>query len=82
MTLSIITAHKNAKRPTDNVENESSDGADERENDKEPSGGSVAADEVLGPVLHVRVKGRLRQDCDLRFWPHRRLSLLPLRQKL
>jgi len=44
---------------TYNVECESCNRADECENDQEPAGGRVAADQVLGPVLHVCVQGWL-----------------------
>ncbi len=44
---------------TYNVKYESYNGADECENDQEPAGGRIAADQVLGPILYVRVQGRL-----------------------
>ena len=56
------TARKKTSRLTHNVEREGRNGTDEGEDDQEPSGGRVAADQVLGPVLHVRVERRLSQD--------------------
>ena len=44
---------------TYDVEDEGCNGANEGEDDQEPAGGRVAADQVLGPVLHVCVEGRL-----------------------
>ncbi len=68
-------------RLTDDVEDESADGADEGEDDEEPAGGRVPADQIFRPVLHVRVQGGLGQDGHLRFGPDRRLSLFLLRRR-
>ena len=74
------TARKNEpkRRLTHDVEREGRDGADEGEDDQEPAGGRVAADQVLGPVLHVRVERRLGQYRNLGLGPNRRLPALLL----
>ena len=75
------TARKNERTwrwLTHDVEREGCDGADEGEDDQEPSGGRVAADQVLRPVLHVRVERRLGQDRHLGLGSNRRLAALLL----
>ena len=68
-------------RLTDDVEDESADGADEGEDDEEPAGGRVPADQIFRPVLHVRVQGGLGQDGHLCLGPDRRLPLFLLRRR-